>query len=106
MISLEGSQVILGFICAAVAALFSITRQRRFTHSDTGLCLGAFTAGFNIPVAIFLCCYFFMDDPPLTQTKLHVVSKYIPLAGLSLLLAASVGLSTVLQAAWKKPTTA
>jgi hypothetical protein len=103
MPSLEGSQVLLGFACAAVAALFSITRQRRFTHSDTGLCLGAFTAGFNIPIALFLCCYFFMDDPPLAQTKLHVVSKYIPLAGLSLLLAAGVGLSTVLQAAWKKP---
>src|SRR5215203_3879659 len=104
MPSLEGSQVLLGFVCAVAAAIISVHRQKRFSHSDTGLCLGAFTAGFNIPVAIFLCCYFFMDDPPLAQTKLHVVSRYIPLAGLSLLLAASVGLSTVLQAAWKKPT--
>lgn len=105
MPSLEGTQVILGFTCAVTAALFSITRQRKFTHSETGLCLGAFTAGFNIPIAVFLCLYFFMDDPPLAQTKLHVVSKYIPLAGLSLLLAASVGLASVLNAAWKKPTT-
>jgi len=102
MISLEGSQVILGFVCAATAAGISVKRQRRFTHADTGVCLGAFLAGFNIPVALFLCYYIFIDDPPLIQTKLHVVSKYIPLAGLSLLLAAGVGLNTILQAAYKK----
>jgi hypothetical protein len=99
--TLGGAQIILGLTCAGVTFGISL-RQGKFNYEDFGHCTGAFTAGFNIPIAVFLCSYYFIDDPPLAQTKLHDVAKYISLAGLSLFFLATISLIAVIQNAWKK----
>jgi hypothetical protein len=103
MPSLDSTQVILGFVFALAAFFITVHRQRKLTHTETGLFIGAFFGGYNIPVAIYLCCYYFMDDPALAQTKLAIVAKYIPAAGLALLFAAVVSLWSIIKLAWTKP---
>jgi hypothetical protein len=72
----------------------TVKYQKRFDGADLAAFLGAFFSGTNIPAAIFLTLYSFMEDPLLQQTKLKDYQKYITMAGLALLL-------TSILAIWK-----
>jgi hypothetical protein len=96
------ASVSIGILCTAAVALITIARQRRFEPTDLGSFIGVFFSGMNIPPALFLCFYVFMNDTAINTTLLKGYEKYISVAGLVLFLASTIGVWTFCKTAWKK----
>jgi hypothetical protein len=96
--------VAIGIVCTVSVTLITIFRQKRFQLGDLGTFIGAFFSGINIPPALFLCFYVFLNDPKLDETALKGYERYISGAGLMLFLASVIGVWTFCQLAWNKPT--
>ena len=96
------ASVAIGIVCTVAVLLMTVLRQKRFDVSDLGSFVGAFYSGINIPPALFLCVYVFMNDPELSKTMLRGYERYISLAGLVLFLASLISVWNFCQTAWKK----
>ncbi len=101
-IDVTKASVVAGVVCTAIILIITIFRQRRFDVSDLGNFVGAFFSGTNLPPALFLCFYVFLDDPTLSTTKLRGYEKYISLAGLVLFLASLTGVWKFCKTAWEQ----
>lgn len=101
-IGVTQTSVALGIVCTVTVLVITVVRQRRLDLSDLGNFVGVFFSGINIPPALFLCGYVFMEDPQLNDTLLKGYERFISLGGLVLFLASFIGVWTFCKTAWKK----
>ena len=96
------ASVAIGILCTAAVLIITILRQKRFDVKDLGSFVGAFFSGMNVPPALFLCVYVFLNDPAIANTLLKGYERYISVAGVVLVLASMIGVWTSCKAAWQK----
>ena len=103
MLNLEQVAALTAIISTAIVWSIIIIKQKRLDKKDLGTIGATFFAGYNLPVAIFLCYYIFDPDPPelLAKTKLSGMHKYLCFSGIGLLYLSSSTIWGVIQSSFK-----
>ena len=100
--SLDQFVIASGFVGALVVFLLRARKSRTFDGRDMHPVMQAFLAACNIPVGIYLCVMpFFSTLSSATTHELQPLMKYIALAGLSLLLLATLSFYSALKADYR-----
>lgn len=103
MLNFDQIAALSAIISTAIVWGIIIIKQKRLDKKDLGSIGSIFFAGYNIPIAIFLCYYIFDPDPPelLAKTKLSGMPKYLCFSGVGLLYLSSSIIWGVVQASCK-----
>lgn len=87
------ASILTGTVLTIAIILVTVKFQKRFDGTDLATFLGVFFSGSNLPPAIFLFLYAFMDDSAALQTSvLKGYEKYISMAGIALFLISILGI--------------